>query len=152
MSLKKFAFRFIAFNGIGICAFIIDIVLLTLLTEYFKVYYLTSAALAFIIATTFHYLVVRRIAFKSTSRPLAQGYAYFIIIAIINLILTILILKFSVEIIGLHYLIARPLVSVFIGLWNFIISTKLTFKTPLYHKTLMNLFLVLGLQLILRKL
>jgi len=128
MSFKKFAFRFVAFNGIGIFAFLIDILLLAILTEYFKIYYLASAAFAFISATTFHYLVARRFAFKGTSRPLAQGYAYFIGIAIINLTLTLLLLRFGVENLGMHYLIARPLVSVFIGLWNFVINTKLTFR------------------------
>lgn len=125
--------RFITFSGLGVLAFVVDIALLALLTELFDVFYMLSATLAFICATSGHYIAARHYAFPETKRPFRQGYAFFIAIASINLIVTLVLLNLLVEKLGFYYLLARVLVSAAVGIFNFATNSVLNFNIPLTH-------------------
>ena len=131
--MRVFLYRFAGFSGLGIVAFIFDFILLAFLKEVAGMHYLRAAGIAFIIATSFHYLAARRIVFKKSSRSYLAGYPYFIAVAIVNLGITLGLMKFAVETIGLYYLLARPLVSSIVGTLNFIINTKLTFRASFFN-------------------
>lgn len=126
--------RFVTFSGLGVGAFLVDLALLAFLTEMLDIFYLVSAALAFIIATSFHYGAARYYAFPETKRSLQGGYIWFISIACVNLIVTLVFLNFLVEKIGMYYLVARTLVSMFVGTLNFIANSVLNFNIPLSNK------------------
>ena len=127
--MRALLYRFAGFSGLGIVAFMLDFALLALFKEVIGMHYLRAAGIAFIIATSFHYLLARRTVFRKSSRSYLAGYPYFIAVAIVNLGITLGLMKFAVEGIGLYYLLARPLVSSIVGTLNFIINTKLTFKS-----------------------
>lgn len=123
--------RFVTFSGLGVLAFCIDLALLAFLTEIIGLYYLVSAAIAFLLATSAHYITARRFAFRETTRSFHEGYAWFIAIATVNLIVTLVCLNLLVEQLGIYYLIARTLVSMVVGTLNFITNSVLNFKIPL---------------------
>ncbi len=52
--MSKLIGQLMKFGVVGIIATVIDFVVLTILTETFGVYYLTSAAIGFIVATLFN--------------------------------------------------------------------------------------------------
>ena len=127
--MKSAIIKFAGFSGIGVFAFLIDFALLAFLTEVAGINYLRAAGFAFVFATSLHYLAARRIVFRTSSRSYLAGYPYFIAIALINLGLTLALMKIAVEDLNLYYLLARPLVSCVVGIINFVVNTNLTFKS-----------------------
>lgn len=124
---KKYVRQFAEFSGIGVIAFILDLVLLAFLTEIVGLFYLVSAFISFICATSLHYTASRFLVFKKTSRSFRRGYMYFITIAAFNLFLILALLRLFVEQFGIHYMFARVMVGSIVGTWNFLINKKLTF-------------------------
>lgn len=120
--------KFFGFSGLGALAFGFDLLLLALLVEYARLPYLPAVACAFILATSFHYLAARRFVFRHSSRSYTRGYPYFIAFALINLALTVGLMYVFVTFFDVYYLLARPLVAALVGIWNFLINTRITFK------------------------
>ncbi len=124
---RKYFRQFAEFSGIGILAFLIDLALLAFLTEVIGLFYLISAFISFICATSMHYTTSRFLVFKTTSRSFKKGYAYFIAIAVFNLFLILVLLRLFVENAGVHYMVARVMVGALVGVWDFLINKKVTF-------------------------
>ncbi len=119
-------FRYTFVGGI---AFIFDFSCLFVLTEYFNVYYLISAAIAFLIGITINYClsiawVFEKHAIKSR---LLEG-IIFACVGIIGLVLNELFIWFFAEKIRLHYLQAKLISTVFVYLWNFFIRKFTLFR------------------------
>lgn len=125
---KDIAFRLGRYFLSGLATFIIDVAILFVLIEWFKVYYLFAAGVAFVIAITMNYFVNRKWTFTETKTHLAHAYLAFMAVAVLGLCLTILFLAFLVEILHFHYITARIMAAIFIGLWTFILNSLLTFK------------------------
>lgn len=127
VSSRKYVRQFAEFSGIGILAFLLDLTLLAFFTEIIGFFYLASAFISFICATSLHYTASRFLVFKKTSRSFRRGYAYFIAIAVFNLFLILILLRFFVEYLGIYYLTARIMVGALVGIWDFLINKKITF-------------------------
>ena len=123
--------RFVTFSGLGVLAFALDIALLAFLTEVLGLFYMVSATLAFLFATSLHYSAARTFAFPETKRSFREGYLFFITIACINLIVTLVLFNLLVEKLGIYYLLARVLVSAAVGVSNFATNSVLNFNIPL---------------------
>lgn len=120
--------RLIRYSITGTIGAIIDIGLLAILTEGFKIYYLNSAIASFILATIIVYNINRNWAFKDTKRKYLKGLLYFILFSAICLFLTITILKYTVENFQVNYLFAKTIIFIVISTLNFIANYYLTFK------------------------
>ena len=109
-------------------AFIIDVGGLYIFTEYFKIWYLFSATLSFILAAIFNYCFQRFITFKSADKNIGRQFIFFVIIAAIGLLINNTLLYLLVELAGVWYIFAKALAAAVVLIWNFIANKKFTFK------------------------
>lgn len=119
----------LARNTVVSCAvFLFDLLLLWAFVEFLGMDKLVAAAVAFLIAITIHYGFARGWIFKGTERKVTSGYVYFLINAVVGLVLTI-VLFWAFMAVGLHYLVARVVASVFAGLAVFVLNAVLNFRS-----------------------
>ena len=116
-------------NTIVSCGtFLFDLLLLWALVEWLAMDKILAAILAFLVAITIHYAFCRIWIFAGTDRAMASGYAYFLINALVGLVVTI-VLFWAFMAVGMHYLVARVVASVFAGLAQFLLNAILNFRS-----------------------
>ena len=116
-------------NTIVSCvAFGFDLALLWGLVEGLAMGKLLAATLAFIIAVSLHYALGRIWIFPDSERGITAGYVYFLINSTIGLVVTIALFAAFMAL-GLHYLVARIVASVFAGLTVFLLNAILNFRS-----------------------
>lgn len=108
--------------------FIVDLILLFLLTDRVGLNYLSAAAIAFGIAISLNYLLSRRFAFRESTRGQGEGYLLFLSIALIGLGIITLGMYLLVEQWHFHYLSARIMIAIVAGLWNFLMNSLVNFR------------------------
>lgn len=108
--------------------FIVGLALLWLLVERLGVATIPAAALSFLVSHTIHYVFGRTWIYRGTERPVAEGYAYFLLNAMVGLGITVALFAAFVAL-GLHYIVARIVVSVFAGLALFVLNAVLNFRS-----------------------
>lgn len=113
---------------ISCAAFLLDLLLLWGFVEHLEIAKLPAAAIAFLIATSVHYGFCRSWIFKGTTRGAGEGYVYFLVNAVVGLLLT-LTLFWAFMAIGLHYLLARIISSLFAGLTVFLLNAVFSFRS-----------------------
>ena len=113
---------------VSIGTFGFGLAMLWLLVEEFAVHKLAAAGLSFIAANTLHYAFGRGWIYRGTERKLVAGYAYFIINAIIGLAVTLALFGGFMAL-GLDYMVARIVTSVFAGLVLFVLNAVLNFRS-----------------------
>lgn len=113
---------------VSIGVFLFGLGLLWLLVEQLQVAKIPAAALSFLAANTIHYLFGRSWIYRGTERKLVAGYAYFIVNAAIGLAVT-LVLFAGFMALGLNYILARIVTSVFVGLVLFLLNAVLNFRS-----------------------
>ena len=77
---------------------------------------------------TIHYAFGRTWIYRGTERRLAAGFAYFLINAFVGLAMTVALFATFLEL-GLHYLLARIVASIFVGLTLFLLNAVLNFRS-----------------------
>jgi putative flippase GtrA len=110
-------FRYILVGGV---AFLVDFTSLFILTQYFGIFYLISAALAFILGLAVNYLLSIRWVFNN--RKLERRsfeFGIFAIIGIVGLGLNEFFIWFFTQDIQIFYLYSKILAAVIILFWNF---------------------------------
>ena len=116
-------------NTIVSCvAFAFDLALLAALVELLAMHKLAAVTLAFLAAVTFHYVLGRVWIFPGSERGVTAGYVYFIVNATIGLVVTVALFAAFVWL-GLHYIPARIVASVFAGLTVFLLNAVLNFRS-----------------------
>ncbi|MDA2922422.1 GtrA family protein [Patescibacteria group bacterium AH-259-L07] len=109
-------------------SFIIDISALFVLTEFFHIYYLYSAAIAYVVALIIHYVLnVWWVFNKRKIRHWPAELALFSLIGIVGLGLNQVLMWFFTEIILIHYLISKVIARIFIFFWNFFMRKYMLF-------------------------
>jgi putative flippase GtrA len=125
---RRAAGLFVRNTIVSCAAFAFDLALLWVLIERGGMDKLPAAALAFVAANSLHYVFGRAWVFRGSERGLATGYLYFLINACVGLTITLLLFMLIVDGLGIHYLIARVLASVFAGLAVFVLNAVLNFR------------------------
>lgn len=116
-------FRYTFVGGI---AFAIDFGSLYVLTEFFDIYYLVSAAIAFLLGLTTNYsLSVLWVFDKRSVKSRWVEYGIFGFIGLIGLGLNELFIWFFTEEVHLHYLLSKIISTFVVYFWNFF-ARKLT--------------------------
>ena len=124
MSVQLFRYTFV-----GGIAFIFDFVTLYVLTEYFNIYYLVSAAIAFLLGLTINYfLSVKWVFQKRSTKSKYVEFVVFSLIGIVGLALNEMIIWFFTESINIHYLQSKLISVILVYLWNFFIRKILLFS------------------------
>jgi putative flippase GtrA len=119
-------FRYL-FVGGG--AFIVDFLSLFILTDFFGLYYLISAAIAFILGLIVNYFLSITWVFnkrKLKNRPLEFG--MFGVIGIIGLGFNEVIIWFFTQDLQIYYLISKIFAAIFILFWNFFARKYILFR------------------------
>ena len=111
-------FRYIWVGGF---AFIIDYLSLYILTEYLYIYYLTSAAIAFLLGLITNYLLSTIWVFNNSR--LNNKFTEFIIFGTIGLIglgINEIIIYVCSEIFNFHYMTSKLISTAIVFFWNFL--------------------------------
>lgn len=113
----------------GALAFSVDFAALTVLTEVFRVYYLTSAALAFPLGVGTSYVL--SVAWVFDRRAYANRWieiGIFVSIAAVGLGLNEAGIWAFTELAGQHYLVSKVIATGLVFLWNFFAKKVILFS------------------------
>lgn len=113
---------------VGGSTFLVELFILYFLLKYTNIHYSVAITLLFILATISNYLLSRAFVFKEASRGWKTGYLFFLLIAIIGLLLTLGIVAFMVEMLNIDVLISRIVAVALVYLWNFGANQYFNFK------------------------
>ena len=111
-----------------VIATVIDMFFLYIFTDIFWVYYLISQIFSFCISLCFGFLFQKYITFKSTTGNSIRQLLFFFFFQCIWLCINLLILKISVDIFHIHYLLWSLLSKWIVFLWNFIMNNMYNFN------------------------
>lgn len=109
-------------------AFALDLALLWALVQLAGMDRLAAAAIGFVAANTLHYALGRSWIFRGTERGVAAGYVYFLVNAMVGLIVTITLYAAFLRFTSIDYIAARVIVSVFAGLAVFLLNAIFNFR------------------------
>lgn len=127
---QKWQLQLLRYCFVGGFAFIVDVGLLYLLTEYAGCHYLLSASLSFIAGLCVNYLLSISWIFKSsTYNSRTLEFVFFAVIGIVGLLLNELLLYVATDVLHLYYMVSKVIVAGIIMLWNFFARKYLLF-TP----------------------
>jgi len=117
------------YTFVGGVAFIVDFSLLFFLTEFFGVYYLISAAIAFLLGLAINYILsIVWVFSERTFRNKWFELGIFALIGIVGLGFNELFIWFFTEHIHFHYLLSKIVSTVFVYLWNFFARKSILFR------------------------
>jgi putative flippase GtrA len=117
------------YTFVGGFAFIFDFGSLFILTEYFNIYYLVSAAIAFLLGLTINYCLSVTWVFEKRSTKSKQiEFVIFALIGIIGLVLNEFFIWFFTEMVNIHYLFSKLISTALVYLWNFFIRKFTLFR------------------------
>ncbi len=117
------------YTFVGGTAFLIDFGSLFVLTEYFHVYYLVSAAVAFTLGLIVNYIL--SIVWVFNTRSVGNKwmeFGLFTFIGIVGIGLNEAFIWFFTEHIHFHYLISKIISTFFVYFWNFTARKFTLFK------------------------
>ncbi len=114
----------VRFCVVGGLSLLVDCAILFGLTEFFGVHYLYSAAVSFTASVIFNYWLCVAYVFKNARKQTARQATIFIGSSIIGLGLNQLCMWFFVEIILLHYMLAKIFATAIVTIWNYIMKRK----------------------------
>ena len=119
-------FRYTFVGGI---AFIADFSSLFIFTDFFKIYYLISAALAFLIGSVINYsLSISWVFSKRTLSSRQLEFGIFLIIGVVGLGINEFIIWIFTEYIHFHYLVSKIFSAGIVFMWNFSARKFLLFR------------------------
>ena len=119
-STDKTSIQFLRYIFVGGVAFIVDFGSLYVLTDFFTIYYLISAAIAFTLGLITNYLLSISWVFnRRTFDNKKFEFGLFAIIGIIGLILNEVFIWFFTAELGFFYLISKIISAIIILFWNF---------------------------------
>jgi len=118
LNLVKQVFRFSIVGGL---AFGIDYGLLFVFTEVVHTHYLVSATIAFTVATIFNYVYSMKYVFSGREDigKITQ-FIIFVILSICALGLNNLLMRWSVENVHMHYMLAKVVATFIVSIFNFL--------------------------------
>lgn len=129
ISFKKILFgkttnlfiQFFRYTLVGGLAFVVDLVLLFVLTEYAHWYYLVSATLSFLAGLLVNYILSTQWIFRSSKiKNKKIEFILFGLIGVIGLGLNNVLLYFFTDLIGLYYMLSKLITAVLVYAWNFL--------------------------------
>ena len=113
---------------VSIFVFLIGLGLLWLMVERLGVPKVPAAAASFLVSNSLHYVFGRAWIYRGTERKAAAGYAFFLLNAVVGLVITVGVFAAVVSL-GLHYIAARVIASIFAGLALFILNAFFNFRS-----------------------
>lgn len=118
--MKKLFIQLFKFGIVGVVAAIVDVGLLTLLTEKFGVDVLISAAISFSVSVIVNYICSMKFVFLGKKQNKWKEFIIFLVLSIGGLLLNQLIMWFGVKWFSSHYLLVKVLAMLIVPIYNFI--------------------------------
>lgn len=119
-STDKISIQFFRYIFVGGIAFLVDFGSLYFLTEYFGIFYLTSAAIAFTLGLIVNYLLsVKWVFNKHTFNNRFHEFGIFAMVGIIGLGLNEVIIWFFTSNMHFYYIYSKIVSAVLVLFWNF---------------------------------
>lgn len=120
--------QFIKYVVAGGIATVHDFVALYILTEFFQIYYLISATLAFTIGISINYFLSIKWVFNNRKfTNIYHEIMTFVLISLIGLILNNLILWILTESFLIFYIYSKAMATVIVLLWNYLAKKSIIF-------------------------
>jgi len=123
------AVQLLRYTLVGACAFAFDFSCLFFLTSCCHVYYLVSAAIAFLIGLAVNYVL--SVAWVFNRRRMNKWFSEFAVFALIGLgglVLNEVFIWFFTEVILLFYLLSKVISTVLVYLYNFLVRKYVLFS------------------------
>ncbi len=118
--MNKLVKQILRFGVVGGLAFIIDYIVLYVLTDIFHIYYLISSCISFTVSVIFNYILSIKWVFDVNKKQDMHEFIVFIILSVIGLIINSIIMYIMVDIISIHYMISKLLATLIVMVYNFI--------------------------------
>ena len=113
---------------VSIGVFTLGLGVLWLLVQQAGMAKVPAAAISFLISNSLHYVFGRSWIYRGTERAVVPGYIYFLMNAGVGLVATVGLFALFVDL-GLQYLIARIVASIFVGLLLFVLNAVWNFRS-----------------------
>ena len=125
----KTSVQLLKYSFVGGIAYVVDFGSLYLLTDFIKINYLVSAAVAFLLGLLTNYFLSILFVFPTrTLKSRSTELLVFTIIGAVGLGLNELIIWGSTEGLGLHYLVSKVISTIVVFFWNFFARKKILFS------------------------
>ncbi len=131
MNIRTFGEDFFKYLIPGILTTALEVVALIFLLRNMHTrgfWYLCAVGVTFVIGTTIQYFAVHRFVFKDSEREFKDGYAYFMLVALVGLILTLSLVFIFTFVLSVHPIRARVITAIIVGVWNFLANYFLSFE------------------------
>lgn len=124
---------------VGGTAFVVDFAFLAIFTEWCHLSYILSACLSFIAGLSVNYfLSIRWVFMRTDDADALFDFILFAVIGVLGLGLNTLIMWFSTEILGVHYLISKLASTAIVFFWNFLARRAVVGREYLIYKLIPN--------------
>jgi putative flippase GtrA len=120
--------QFIVYILVGGITTVFTVALLYLFTDLFHIWYLISAAIAYLLGWGVHYTLNRTITFQNKSRLVAKQFLVFLTIALAAMALNLLLLSVFVELFKVWYVLAQMIVTLIMFFLNYLANRYITFR------------------------
>ncbi len=120
--------QFFRYIFVGVLSFITETSLLYLLTDHFKLWYLYSNSIAYIVVFWLNFLLNRFWAFQSKDNLQRQMLMY-LCLFVFNLIASSGIMYLLTSVFKFYYLVSKVFAVGLVVSWNFVIYKKVIYKT-----------------------
>ena len=118
--MKKLIVQLIKFGIVGVIAIIIDVGLLMVLKELFKMNVLIASAVSLSVSVTVYYILSMRFVFESSNNSKLKEFIVFVLLSIGGLLLNQLIMWIGVDLLSAYYLVVKIFALIFVPIYNFI--------------------------------
>ncbi|MBR6458946.1 MAG: GtrA family protein [Actinomycetaceae bacterium] len=109
------------FGFVGVICFVIDYGVMILLTELFGVPYLISCTISFSISVVVNYYLSMSYIFTSRDDiSKSKEFTIFVVLSVLGVLLTVLFMWMMTDLIGVHYMLSKIVVTGIVMAFNFI--------------------------------
>ncbi|MBQ6759408.1 MAG: GtrA family protein [Selenomonadaceae bacterium] len=114
----------VRFCFVGGVSFLMDYGLLFVLTEFVGLYYLYSSAISFSVTVVFNYWLCVNYVFKGAKKQTTRQAIIFFGTGVIGLGLNQLCMWFFVDVVKVHYMLAKIFATAIVTIWNYVTKRK----------------------------
>ena len=123
--------QILRFGVVGGLAFLIDYSVLWALVDLLGVNYLAASALSFSISVIFNYILSSIWVFDCSGNENQLGkFLVFVVLSVIGLMLNLAIMWITVDVLGIHYLVAKIGSTAIVMVYNFVTRKLILERKP----------------------
>lgn len=126
--MKKLLVQLIKFGIVGVIATVVDLVVLMILKEIFRIDVLIASAVSFSVSVTVNYILSMLFVFKGTESGKAKEFIIFVALSIGGLLLNQVVMWVGTELMSLYYLWVKVFTLLCVPIYNFVTRKMLLEK------------------------